>query len=95
MQLLQKNIYEKFHGNVSTFISAEQCLDVMPPNISKCSAISVLLKEFQLQSEEVACIGDSYNDIPMFFLTPHSFAMSQADDAVKEHANYVCLLYTC
>ena len=32
---------------------------------------------------------DSYNDIPMFALTPHSFAMAQADDAVKEHAHYV------
>lgn len=32
---------------------------------------------------------DSYNDIPMFSLTPHSFAMAQADDAVKEHAHYV------
>lgn len=89
LQLLQKKIDEKFHGKVSTFISAEQCLDVMPPNISKGSAISVLLKEFQLQPEEIACIGDSYNDIPMFSLTPHSFAMSQADDAVKEHAHYV------
>ena len=57
LQLLQKKIDEKFHGKVSTFISAEQCLDVMPPNISKGSAISVLLKEFQLQPEEVACIG--------------------------------------
>ena len=52
-----RKIDEKFHGKVSTFISAEQCLDVMPPNISKGSAISVLLKEFQLQPEEVACIG--------------------------------------
>ena len=32
---------------------------------------------------------DSYNDIPMFALTPHSFAMAQADDAVKEYAHYV------
>ncbi|HDX9609402.1 TPA: HAD family hydrolase [Bacillus toyonensis] len=89
LQLLQKKIDEQFHGKVSTFISAEQCLDVMPPNISKGSAISILLKEFQIQPEEIACIGDSYNDIPMFSLTPHSFAMSQADDAVKEHAHYV------
>ncbi|PHE41457.1 HAD family hydrolase, partial [Bacillus pseudomycoides] len=56
---------------------------------SKGFAISILLKEFQIQPEEIACIGDSYNDIPMFSLTPHSFAMSQADDAVKEHAHYV------
>ena len=89
LQVLQKTINEKFSGKVSTFISAEQCLDVMPPNISKGSAISILLQEFHIEPEEIACIGDSYNDIPMFNLTSHSFAMSQADDAVKEHAHYV------
>ena len=57
LQLLQKKIDEKFHGKVSTFISAEQCLDVMPPNVSKGSAISVLLNEFQIKPEEIACIG--------------------------------------
>ncbi|MFJ8527693.1 HAD family hydrolase [Bacillus sp. NPDC094106] len=89
LQVLQKKIDEKFSGKVSTFISAEQCLDVIPPNISKGSAISILLQEFQVKPEEIACIGDSYNDIPMFNLTPHSFAMSQAHDAVKEHAHYI------
>lgn len=89
LQSLQKKIDEKFNGKVSTFISAEQCLDVMPPNISKGAAISVLLQEFQIKPEEIACIGDSYNDIPMFALTPHSFAMAQADDAVKEHSHHV------
>ncbi|WP_369902803.1 HAD family hydrolase [Bacillus manliponensis] len=86
---LQTQINTTFQGKVSTFISAEQCLDVMPPNISKGSAISILLKEFNLQPEEIACIGDSYNDIPMFELTPHSFAMAEADDAVKQHAAHV------
>lgn len=86
---LQKQIDETFHGKVSTFISAEQCLDIMPPNISKGSAISVLLKEFNIQPEEIACIGDSYNDIPMFELTPHSFAMAGADNDVKQHAAHV------
>ncbi|MGG0186741.1 HAD family hydrolase [Bacillus rhizoplanae] len=85
---LQKKIDENFKGKVSTFISAEQCLDVMPPNISKGSAISVLLEEFNIQPNEIACIGDSYNDIPMFALTPHSFAMAGADDEVRQHATH-------
>ncbi|YAR63193.1 HAD family hydrolase [Bacillus cytotoxicus] len=89
LQILQKKINETFKNKVSTFISAEQCLDVMPPNISKGSAISVLSEEFQITPEEIACIGDSYNDIPMFHLTPHSFAMSQADEEVKKHAKHV------
>ncbi|MDR4196815.1 HAD family hydrolase, partial [Bacillus cereus] len=77
LQLIQKKIDEKFHGKASTFISAVQCIDVMPPNDSKGSAISVLLNEFQLKPEEIACIGHSYNDIPMCYLTPHRFAMYQ------------------
>ncbi|MGG2064601.1 HAD family hydrolase [Bacillus sp. S14(2024)] len=85
---LQKQIDETFKGKISTFISAEQCLDVMPPNISKGSAISVLLEEFNIQPNEIACIGDSYNDIPMFALTPHSFAMAGADDEVRQHATH-------
>ncbi len=86
---LQKEVEAKFKGRVNTFISAEQCLDIMPANVSKGAAISVLLKEHGVKPEEMACIGDSYNDISMFSLTPHSFAMMIADDAVKQHAKHV------
>ncbi|MBO9129845.1 Cof-type HAD-IIB family hydrolase [Bacillus sp. 165] len=83
---LQKQVEAKFEGLVNTFISAEQCLDIMPANVSKGAAISVLLNEHGIKQKEMACIGDSYNDISMFELTPHSFAMMIADDAVKQHA---------
>ncbi|MFX3625598.1 MAG: Cof-type HAD-IIB family hydrolase [Ectobacillus sp.] len=86
---LQREIEEKFHGQVSTVISAKNCLDVIPVNVSKGAAISVLLDQHGVKPEEMACIGDSYNDISMFQLTPHSFAMETADDAVKKHATHV------
>lgn len=86
---LQQKIEEAFPGYVSTFISAKNCLDIMPANISKGTAISTLLQHYHVMPEEMACIGDSYNDIPMFELTPHSFAMEIADDAVKQHASHI------
>ncbi|MFD3447910.1 Cof-type HAD-IIB family hydrolase [Microbacteriaceae bacterium 4G12] len=86
---IQKEIEEMFHGYVSTFISAKNCLDVIPANISKGAAISRLLKQYHVQPEEMACIGDSYNDISMFELTPYSFAMKNADATVQQHANHV------
>ncbi|MCP8966922.1 Cof-type HAD-IIB family hydrolase [Ectobacillus ponti] len=87
--LLQREIEEAFPGKVSTFISAKLCLDIMPPDVSKGAAISVLLQQHGLEPHEMACIGDSYNDIPMFGLTPHSFAMQNADEEVRTHARHV------
>jgi Cof subfamily protein (haloacid dehalogenase superfamily) len=86
---LQQAINEMFHDDVDTFISEQGCLDIMPKNISKGNAILVLLEHLQLKPEEIACVGDSFNDIPMFQLTPNSFAISHAHEDVKKEAAYV------
>lgn len=84
----QRDIMELFSEDVDTFISAKYVLDVMPKNISKGVALTTLLNHLNLTADEVACIGDSYNDIPMFNLTSNSFAMSHAANEVKSHANH-------
>ncbi|WP_110111691.1 HAD family hydrolase [Bacillus sp. CGMCC 1.16541] len=86
---LQQELAKAFPDEVDTYISAPKCLDIMPKHISKGNAIQVLLDHLQLKPEEVACIGDSFNDIPMFRLTPNSFAMATAPEAVKKEAAYV------
>jgi Cof subfamily protein (haloacid dehalogenase superfamily) len=86
---LQEKISKQFGNRVSAYISAPQCLDIVPANVSKGGAISMLLETLELKPEEVACIGDSYNDIPMFDAIPNSFAMENADDEVKKHAKHV------
>lgn len=85
----QQEIMELFHENVDTFISEQYCLDIMPKNISKGDALIKLCKHLNLSTNEIACIGDSYNDIPMFQLTKHSFAMSHAAEEVKMHATHL------
>ncbi len=87
------DIYEKlsneFKDEIDLFISEKHVLDIMPKQISKGNAIIKLLDELSLKPEEIACIGDSFNDIPMFRLTPYSFVMSTAHDDVKKEAKYV------
>jgi Cof subfamily protein (haloacid dehalogenase superfamily) len=85
----QETIKKAFGDEVDTFISEKQCLDIMPKNISKGNALMKLIEHLGLKSEEIACIGDSFNDIPMFRLTPHSFVMSHAHSDVKKEANHV------
>lgn len=89
IKLLESTVREKFAGRLDTFISDKDCIDLMPPNISKGAGLQLLLDKLGLHPEESACIGDSYNDISMLRCTPHSFAMSNADKAVQKEASYV------
>lgn len=84
-----KRLSTEFKNEVDLFISEKHVLDIMPKQISKGNAITKLLNELSLKPEEIACIGDSYNDIPMFRLTPNSFAMATAHEDVKKEARYI------
>ncbi|HHY74861.1 MAG TPA: HAD family phosphatase [Bacillus bacterium] len=86
---LQKELKETYPEELDTFLSETHILDVMPKNISKGNAIQILLKHTGLKPNQIACIGDSYNDIPMFHLTKHSFAMSSAHPDVKKEASFI------
>jgi len=86
---LQEQLQTEMPELVTSFISAKNCLDIVPANVSKGSAISILMDKLNLTPNEIACVGDSYNDIPMFSITPHSFAMMNADDHVKSSASHV------
>ena len=46
--------------------------------VSKGSALRRLMEHLQIEANEVACIGDSFNDISMFEVTPHSFTLHHA-----------------
>ncbi|QHE53245.1 HAD family hydrolase [Pontibacillus sp. HMF3514] len=85
--------YERIHsslqGDVDIFISHESCVDIMPKAINKGTGIQALLDTLDVNPEEIVCIGDSFNDLSMFELTPHSYAMSGAHPKVKEKANHV------
>ncbi|WP_054949387.1 Cof-type HAD-IIB family hydrolase [Numidum massiliense] len=71
---------------VDTYIVNEDCLDIMPTGVTKGKGLSQLLDHIGMQVDEMACIGDSYNDVPMFALTPHSFAMANGPEDVRKKA---------
>jgi Cof subfamily protein (haloacid dehalogenase superfamily) len=86
---LEQHINTKYRGQLDTFISDKDCIDFMPYGISKGAAIEKLIDRLGLKAEEVACIGDSFNDISMLRMTPHSFAMAGADPAVQKEAAHI------
>ncbi|WP_456279220.1 HAD family hydrolase [Bacillus sp. AK128] len=89
IEALQKELLEAYPNEIDAFISAKYTLDLMPKNISKGNAVRQLAQHLGIQLHEIACIGDSFNDVPMFQVAKYSFAMSEAKPGVKEHADYV------
>ncbi|MBB3114452.1 hypothetical protein FHS18_006573 [Paenibacillus phyllosphaerae] len=86
---LQAKFENGFAGQIETFISDKDCLDVMPCSVSKGDALKLLIRELGIAPDEIACIGDSFNDLSMFALTPHSFAMSESREEIRSRASAV------
>ncbi|WP_067623098.1 Cof-type HAD-IIB family hydrolase [Alicyclobacillus acidiphilus] len=75
--------------DVTSYMADKDCLDLMPRHVSKGEALRVLLAHLAIANEEVMCIGDAHNDISMFNVTPHSFAMEHSHPEVKNSARSV------
>ncbi|MDQ0113847.1 HAD family hydrolase [Paenibacillus harenae] len=86
---LKAELSNQFEGKIETFISDKDCLDVMPVHVSKGIGLSLLIQRLGLHPNEVACIGDSFNDLSMFAITKHSYAMSGSHVDIKNQAGTV------
>ncbi|WP_371932290.1 Cof-type HAD-IIB family hydrolase [Bacillus sp. WLY-B-L8] len=87
--MLDQELRNEFQGKAEVVISGKKYVDIMPIGISKGSALQLLMEHLQVEAHEVACIGDSFNDVSMFSVTPHSFTLHHAHPYVKEKASYV------
>lgn len=70
------------------FYSSSHYVEIMSKDVNKGSGVLHLAKVLDLKTDEIAVVGDSYNDISMFKVTPYSFAMHHGDHEVRVHANY-------
>lgn len=77
------------HPHIESAFALNDCLDFTPAKVSKGNGLKVLLRHLGIRAGELACIGDTFNDIPMFELTPHSFAMSSGPAFVQGCAKEV------
>ncbi|MGL4523712.1 MAG: HAD family hydrolase [Bacilli bacterium] len=77
------------HGDkVIALQTSPMTLEVFHVDGSKGNAVNYIMKELNIQPENVFVVGDSDNDISMFKLTPNAYSMQNAKPHVKEHANH-------
>ncbi|MGC8609595.1 MAG: phosphoglycolate phosphatase, partial [Thermoplasmata archaeon] len=55
----------------------------------KAFAVSVLMKKYNIDAEEMLVIGDSENDLPMFDLPVHRASPANSSECIKKRSEYV------
>lgn len=86
--------YERFRreldGKVEPTTSGHGSIDLIVPGCHKASGLKRLVERWGIHPEQCAAFGDGGNDIEMLRYCGYSFAMDNADKAVKKAAKNVC-----
>lgn len=80
---------EAFKGQLVAVTSGYGAVDILPHGIHKAWGLSQLLAHYGIAPDEVMAFGDGENDLEMLRLTPHSYAMANAPDSVKQVAKHL------
>lgn len=85
-------INEKYAGFMNAFANVH-CVDIVPDQISKETGLCFVQSYFQYRKEDIFCMGDAYNDLPMLLAFQSATLLHTYDDIksqVKLHVEDVC-----
>ncbi len=83
------SIRDRFGTRVSATSSQSYCIDITCPEANKGSVVTYLSNMYDIAPNEIATIGDAFNDVLMFERSGVSIAMGNAVDDVKASATHV------
>jgi Cof subfamily protein (haloacid dehalogenase superfamily) len=87
LRTIETEVHKRFPDMFTSFMVDKNCLDFMPLHVNKGTGLQILFDHLRVRPDEVVCIGDSENDIAMFDLITHSFAMNTASSVVRSKAS--------
>ena len=67
----------------------EYYFDVMKKGVNKKNAVKKVMDTFGAKHDEIIVIGDGGNDLPMFEYAKLKIAMGNADEELKQKADYI------
>ncbi|MBU3093330.1 HAD family hydrolase [Clostridium sp. CM028] len=90
---VKPSIVDYIKGNLSDklefVVSGDKWIDIMNKGISKGKAINMIQEKFKINQKNTMVFGDYYNDLTMFKAAHYSYAMKNAPEDVKKHANFI------
>lgn len=87
----EARLQRELEGVISVYRSEPFFLELVPLGIDKARSLSVLLEELGMTREEMVAMGDGFNDQSMIEFAGMGVAMANAQEPVKQAADYVTL----
>lgn len=84
---LEEHWKRRLNGSLDVFRSEPYFLEIVPPQIDKANTLSFLLKQLNIEKDEVIAIGDSVCDVTMIQTAGLGVAMGNALESVKRCAD--------
>lgn len=91
LAVLEQKMKKELSGRMNVFRSEPFFLELVPNGIDKARSLAVLLDEINMKKEEMIACGDGFNDLSMIQFAGLGVAMANAQDVVKEKADYITL----
>lgn len=85
----QEQFRSRFGDRLNIFRSEPFFLELMPQSIDKAYSLGILLKYLGTDRTHMICCGDGFNDCSMIKMAGLGVAMENAQQEVKEAADYV------
>ena len=86
---VEQKLKEQFKDELSIYRSEPFFLEIMPQNIDKAYSLGKLLAHLNLSKDEMVCCGDGFNDLSMIQYAGLGVAMANAQQVVREAADYI------
>lgn len=87
--LLEEQLQERYGSDASIYRSEPFFIEIMPPNVNKAASLDKILPVLGVSREDIVCCGDGFNDISMIEYAGVGVAMGNAQQVVKDAADYV------
>lgn len=84
---LEDHWKKRLAGSLDVFRSEPYFLEVVPPQIDKANSLAILLRQLNIEKENVVAIGDSVCDVTMIQMAGVGIAMGNAKESVKRCAD--------
>lgn len=82
-------LQERYKDELSIYRSEPFFIEIMPKNIDKAASIERLIQRLSIPRKNVIACGDGFNDLSMIEYAGLGVAMENAQDVVKQHADYI------
>lgn len=86
---INRDLLQRYGESLNVARSGKWYIDIMKKGVSKGEALKYLADKLNISNEHILAIGDSRNDLEMLKYAKIAVAMNNAEDIIKENADFI------